>query len=57
VDGNKRLAWLATAVFLQLNGVDATHASNDAVYDFVMCVAAGHQSVADIAEGLRRIAE
>lgn len=57
VDGNKRLGWLATAVFLQLNGVEATHASNDDVYDFVMDVAAGQHSVAEIAEGLRRVIE
>ncbi len=57
VDGNKRLGWLATAVFLQLNGVEATRASNDDVYDFVMDVAVGHQSVAEIADDLRRIVE
>lgn len=57
VDGNKRLGWLATAVFLQLNGVEATHVSNDDVYDFVMDVAAGQHSVAEIAEGLRRVIE
>lgn len=57
VDGNKRLGWLVTAVFLQLNGVEATHASNDDVYDFVMDVVAGQQSVAEIAQGLRRIVE
>ncbi|MGH9086889.1 MAG: type II toxin-antitoxin system death-on-curing family toxin [Acidimicrobiales bacterium] len=57
VDGNKRLGWLATAVFLQLNGVEATRASNDDVYDFVMDVAVGHQSVTEIAEGLRRIVQ
>ncbi|MGH9077996.1 MAG: type II toxin-antitoxin system death-on-curing family toxin [Acidimicrobiales bacterium] len=57
VDGNKRLGWLATAVFLQINGVEAALASNDDVYGFVMGVAAGHQSVTDIAEGLRRIIE
>lgn len=57
VDGNKRLGWLATAVFLQLNGVEATKASNDDVYDLVMAVAAGQQSVTEIANGLRRIVE
>ncbi len=57
VDGNKRLGWLATAVFLQLNGVEATHASNDDVYGFVMGLAAGRQPVAEIAQGLRRIVE
>lgn len=55
VDGNKRLGWLSTAVFLELNGVDATQAKNDDVYDFVMSVAAGQASVEEIAEGLRRI--
>ena len=55
IDGNKRLGWLSTAVFLELNGVDAARASNDGVYDLVMAVAAGRQSVAEIAEELRRI--
>jgi death-on-curing protein len=57
VDGNKRVGWLATAAFLQLDGVEATHASNDEVYDFVMDVAASRQSVTEIAEGLRQIVE
>jgi death-on-curing protein len=57
VDGNKRLGWLATSVFLQLNGADPTRASNDEVYGFVMAVAAGQKSVVEIAEGLRRIIE
>jgi len=55
VDGNRRLGWLATAVFLQLNGLDSTRASNDDVHDFVIDVAGGHQSVAEIAESLHRI--
>lgn len=55
VDGNKRLGWLATAVFLQLDGVESTHASNDDVYDFVIAVAAGQQSIAEIAKGMRGI--
>lgn len=55
LDGNTGLGWLSTAVFLELNGLDATRASNDAVYDFVVSVAAGQLSVSQIAEGLRRI--
>jgi len=40
VDGNKRLGWLATAVFLELNGVRvAERLSNDEVFEFVMWVA------------------
>ena len=40
VDGNKRLAWLATYVFLDING-QAPLASQDDVFDLVMAVAAG----------------
>ncbi len=56
VDGNKRLGWIATATFLELNGVDITKANNDAVYEFVMSVAAGSRTVEDIAETLRSLA-
>jgi death-on-curing protein len=55
VDGNKRLGWLATAVFLELNGVSATRAANDDVYDFVMDVAGEHRTVEEIALDIRRI--
>lgn len=55
VDGNKRLGWLATAVFLELNGVQATTAANDAVYDTVMEVAAGQLDVQEIAEALKNM--
>jgi death-on-curing protein len=53
VDGNKRLGWSATAVFLELNGIDATKATNDDVYAFVMEVAAGDSSVDELAARLR----
>ena len=52
VDGNKRLGWLATAVFLELNGFPAVGASNDDVYDLVIDVAAGHDTVEQIAAAL-----
>lgn len=55
VDGNKRLGWLATATFLELNGVRATRISNDDVYDFVVGVAAGHDEIEGIADELRRL--
>lgn len=55
VDGNKRLGWLATAVFLELNGVDVTRAPNDDVYDLVISVAAGRDSVEQIAGALQRV--
>jgi death-on-curing protein len=40
VDGNKRLAWLATYVFLAKNGV-VLEAEDDPAYDLVVGVAAG----------------
>lgn len=55
VDGNKRLGWLATAVFLELNGIDATVLDDDVVYELVMAVAAGSHDVDEITELLRRV--
>jgi prophage maintenance system killer protein len=49
VDGNKRLGWLATAVFLEINGVPVTHVGNDDVYEFVIAVTVGREEVAEIA--------
>ena len=56
VDGNKRLGWLATATFLEINGISVTHVANDAVYDFVIAVAVGHEDVDEIAAALRQLA-
>ena len=56
VDGNKRLGWLATAVFLEINGIEISRASNDAVYDLVIDVAAGQPTVDTIAQQLRQLA-
>ena len=53
VDGNKRLGWLATAVFLELNSASVSTASNDAVYNLVMAVAATDIPVPHIAATLR----
>ena len=47
----------AAAVFLELNGVEATAADNDAVYELVMAVAAGDHEVDDIAAMLRSAIE
>ena len=55
VDGNKRLGWLATAVFLDLNGVSVTGLSNDDVYHLVIDVAANRADVEHIANELRRL--
>jgi death-on-curing protein len=56
VDGNKRLGWLCTAVFLEINGVEVSRADNDDVYDLVIDVAAGHPTVEEIAEQLKQLA-
>jgi death-on-curing protein len=40
IDGNKRLAWMATFVFYGLNGVDLDAPEDDA-YDLVIAVSTG----------------
>ncbi|MGW0630406.1 type II toxin-antitoxin system death-on-curing family toxin [Streptomyces sp. NPDC002758] len=56
VDGNKRTDWLATAVFLALNGVDLAQADQDGAYGLVIDVASGAESdVTVIAGRLRRL--
>lgn len=53
VDGNKRLAWLATTVFCYINGF-LVDAPDDDAYDFVISVADGSLSeVSDIAAKLQ----
>ena len=56
VDGNKRLGWLATAVFLELNGTSVARAANDDVFDLVMNVAAHNPSLDQIGADLRKLA-
>ena len=55
IDGNKRLGWLATAVFLELNGVKASRASNDEVFELVMWVASSNPDLDDILTRLRDV--
>ncbi len=55
VDANKRLGWLATAVFLEINGIEISNAENDAVYELVIEVAAAQPSVDEIAHRLREL--
>ena len=52
VDGNKRLGWLATAVFLDINGIDLSVASNTDVYELVMKVAGGNHTIDEVAQRL-----
>jgi death-on-curing protein len=48
VDGNKRLGWLAPAVFLELNGINPTKISNNDVYELVMWLASTNPSLEDV---------
>jgi death-on-curing protein len=55
VDGNKRLAWLATATFLEINGISVLSVTNEAVYDLVLSAATTDEGAEPIATELRRI--
>ncbi len=57
IDGNKRLGWLATAVFLDLNGQAPSKLSNDAVFELVYGVAAGDFEIDQIAGLIREAIE
>lgn len=57
VDGNKRLGWVACAVFLDLNGIDSTKATNDDVFGLVMQVAAEPIDVTELTAELGTITE
>ncbi len=54
VDGNKRLAWLSTVVFLDINGCEPD-LSDDEAYDLVVEVAAGMSDVSVIASRLKLV--
>lgn len=51
-DGNKRLALLATVVFLRINGYDLD-ATDDEAFEPTMAVAAGHLAAAALEKLLR----
>jgi death-on-curing protein len=55
IDGNKRLGWLATAVFLEINGASVAAATNDDVYSLVMTVASSTSKVEEIADQLEQL--
>ncbi len=51
VDGNKRIAWLATGAFCRINALDLD-APDDPAYDLVIAVAQGELDVSEIAARL-----
>jgi death-on-curing protein len=56
IDGNKRLSWAATRVFLGLNEVPLSDVEVDAAEAFMHAVAGGQLTeVADIARELRKL--
>lgn len=55
IDGNKRLGWLATAVFLEINDASVSKVGNDEVYDLVLTVATDDCTVDQIAGLLRAL--
>jgi death-on-curing protein len=55
IDGNKRVGWLATGVFLEINGVEISGADNDNVYDLVLNIAACNLPIEQIATGLEQL--
>jgi death-on-curing protein len=60
IDGNKRLGWLATAVFLEINGCRVASAPDDDVYELVIDIAGGAPNVVDVVDVaalLRALAE
>ncbi|MEV0842860.1 type II toxin-antitoxin system death-on-curing family toxin [Actinocatenispora sera] len=52
IDGNKRLAWVSTRLFLILNGADVRAPSVDEGERFVVAIAAGELDVEKIAATL-----
>ena len=52
VDGNRRLAWLAAVVFLDVNGLEP-QLDDDEAFDLVMSVATGDADVPEIGAALK----
>ncbi len=47
IDGNKRLGWLATAVFLEINGHSVATAENNDVFNLVINIASNKPALGD----------
>ncbi|MGR8010265.1 type II toxin-antitoxin system death-on-curing family toxin [Streptomyces hypolithicus] len=58
VDGNKRMAWMSTVVFLDFNGTEMVDVDQDESYKLVIEVATGNlEDVGQIARRLRGLRE
>ncbi|MCR8945385.1 MULTISPECIES: type II toxin-antitoxin system death-on-curing family toxin [Streptomyces] len=54
VDGNKRMAWMSTVVFLDINGTDMVGVDQDEAYKLVIEVAMGSLEDVDLIAGRLR---
>ncbi|MFI8199406.1 type II toxin-antitoxin system death-on-curing family toxin [Streptomyces sp. NPDC085942] len=54
VDGNKRMAWMSTVVFLDINGTDMVEVDQDEAYKLVIEVAMGSLEDVDLIAGRLR---
>ena len=57
IDGNKRLAWIATATFLDLNSYEADHVGTADVVSIVLDVVTTTMTIAETARRLRALIE
>ena len=57
IDGDKRVGWLATAVFLEINGASVADAADDDVDELVMAVASSSSNIGEVAEQLEQLHE
>ncbi len=55
IDGNKPLGWLATAVFLEINGIEISRADNEDVYELVLNIATNNPPIEQIVIGLKQL--
>lgn len=54
IDGNKRMAWMSTVVFLDINGTDMVGVDQDEAYKLVIEVAMGSLEDVDLIAGRLR---
>lgn len=55
--GDTRLAWLLTAIFLELNGYKIAHATSDEVSEIIASIADKDAGIGPVSTALRAIAE
>ncbi|MEU3974335.1 type II toxin-antitoxin system death-on-curing family toxin [Streptomyces bacillaris] len=55
VDGNKRMAWMSTVVFLDINGTEMVGVDQDEAYKLVIEVAMGSLEDVDLIAGRLRV--